>query len=351
MRLSDFDFDLPEELIALRPVRPRRAARLLVAHGAAIADSTVAELPRWLRPGDMLVFNDTKVIPARLSGIRRRQTADGTGEARIEVTLMRREGPALWQVLARPGRRLRDGDRIDFGGLVAEIAGKGEAGEALLAFDRSGPALDAAIAAAGEMPLPPYIATRRPADAQDREDYQTVFAAREGAVAAPTAALHFDGPLLAALAASGILSTRVTLHVGAGTFLPVTEEDVSRHRMHAEWGEVTAEAAEAINAARAAGGRIVPVGTTALRLVESAAAAGMLRPFAGNTDIFIRPGYRFGIADGLMTNFHLPRSTLVMLVAALMGLETTRAIYAHAVAARYRFFSYGDGSLLFPASP
>jgi S-adenosylmethionine:tRNA ribosyltransferase-isomerase len=345
---ADFDFDLPEALIALRPVRPRRAARLLVAHGAAIADSRVEELPRWLRPGDLLVFNDTRVIPARLEGVRRRPTRDGTGEAAIEATLLDREGPARWRALARPGRRLRPGDRIAFRGLAAEVAGKVPGGLVTLAFDRAGPELDAAIEAAGAMPLPPYIASRRGVDLQDREDYQTVFARRPGSVAAPTAALHFDAELLDALAAAGILSATVTLHVGAGTFLPVAGDDIARHRMHAEWGEVTEPAAAAIAAARASGGRIVPVGTTALRLIETAAAGGAIAPFARTTDIFIRPGYRFRVADGLMTNFHLPRSTLIMLVAALMGLGTQRAIYAHAIRERYRFFSYGDASLLFP---
>lgn len=348
MRLGDFDFDLPEDRIALRPVRPRSAARLLVSDGGRIADRRVADLPGLLRPGDLLVLNDTKVIPARLSGLRLRDSADGTGAARVEATLLRRTAPDRWEALAKPGRKLRAGDRIAFGPLGAEVAGKGEAGLVTLAFDRAGPALDAAIATTGAMPLPPYIATARPPDAADREDYQTVFAARDGAVAAPTASLHFDPPLVAALDAAGVGSAFVTLHVGAGTFLPVTAEDPADHRMHAEWGEVSEAAAEAIRAARATGRRVLAIGTTALRLVETAAARGEVRPFRGETDLFIRPGFRFRAADGLMTNFHLPRSTLLMLVAAFVGLEAQRAIYAHALAGGYRFYSYGDASLLWP---
>lgn len=350
MKLSDFDYTLPEELIALRPVNPRRAARLLVARGDELHDSVFSELPRWLEPGDILVFNDTRVIPARLTGERRRQTANGSGVAHIEVTLTERKGPALWQAFARPARRLKAGDVIRFGEvLAAEVRKKGEAGEVLLSFDRESAALDAAIAEAGAMPLPPYIAQRRPPDPRDREDYQTIFARRPGAVAAPTAALHFDDVLMEALAARGILMTWLTLHVGAGTFLPVKEDDVSRHRMHAEWGEIGSEAAAAISAARAKGGRVIAVGTTALRLLETAVDEhGAIRPFRGETDIFIRPGHRFRAIDGLITNFHLPRSTLLMLVAALMGMERIRRIYDHALRNRYRFYSYGDGSLLLP---
>jgi len=350
MKLSDFDFDLPEELIALRPVRPRPASRMLVARGAETFDSHVRDLPEWLRPGDMLVFNDTKVIPARLSGERRRASRDGTGVAKVEATLLRRDAPARWTALMRPAKRLAPGDAIAFrGGLTARVAAKGEAGEVALDFDRGGAELDAAIAAAGVMPLPPYIAQRRPADAQDAEDYQTIFARRPGAVAAPTASLHFDEGLVAALAERGILSARLTLHVGAGTFLPVKTEEVAAHRMHAEWGEITPEAAAAVNAARAAGGRIVPVGTTALRLLESAAAPdGTVARFRGETEIFITPGYRFRVIGGLMTNFHLPRSTLFMLVSALMGRERMLALYAHAIRQGYRFYSYGDSSLLLP---
>ena len=354
MQLSDFDFDLPERLIALRPVRPRPAARLLVARGGESHDSHVRDLAGWLRPGDMLVFNDTQVIPARLSGERRRASADGSGVAKIEVTLIHRDDGARWTALARPARRLVPGDRIRFGGgLTAEVAEKREAGEIALTFDRGGADLDAAIAAAGVMPLPPYIAQRRAADARDTQDYQTIFARRPGAVAAPTAALHFDQALMASLAASGLLSARLTLHVGAGTFLPVRTETIAEHRMHAEWGEITREAAEAVNAARAAGGRIIAIGTTALRLLEAAAGPDgqggfVVGPFTGETDIFITPGYRFRAVDGLMTNFHLPRSTLFMLVSALMGRARMQALYAHAIQAGYRFYSYGDASLLLP---
>jgi len=349
MRLEDFDFDLPEELIALRPVRPRPASRLLVAGAATLHDSHVRDLGDWLAPGDLLVFNDTRVIPARLRG---RRTRPGGAGAEIEVTLIAHAGGARWRALARPGKRLAAGDTIAFG---RELAGRVEArdgGEIVIDLGRDGPALEAALDAVGEMPLPPYIAARRPADARDREDYQTVLATRPGAVAAPTAALHFDRPLLDSLAARGVGRVEVTLHVGAATFLPVRTEDIAQHRMHAETGEIGPEAAETIAATRAAGGRIIPVGTTALRVLETAATGpGRIGPWSGETDIFIRPGFRFRISDGLMTNFHLPRSTLMMLVAALMGPERIRAIYAHAVAKRYRFFSYGDASLLLPASP
>ncbi len=345
MTLADFDFDLPEDLIALRPARPRTAARLLVAKGDAIADATVARLGDWLRDGDLLVFNDTRVIPARLSGTRARPGGAG---AAIEVTLISGDGGPDWRALARPGKRLAVGDRIDFAaGLSAEVLEK-DGAEVKLRFGQAGAAFAQALEAAGEMPLPPYIAGRRAADAADRDDYQTMFAARPGAVAAPTAALHFDADLVANLTARGVVSTRVTLHVGAGTFLPVKVEDIAAHRMHAEWGEIGVEAAEAVRATRAAGGRTIPVGTTALRVLETAAADGEVRPWRGETDIFIRPGYAFRATDGLMTNFHLPRSTLMMLVSALLGVERIRAVYAHAVAERYRFFSYGDASLLLP---
>ncbi|TCO69787.1 tRNA preQ1(34) S-adenosylmethionine ribosyltransferase-isomerase QueA [Rhodovulum euryhalinum] len=349
MKLSDFDFDLPEDLIATRPARPRSAARLLVAEGDAMRDLHVRDLPGLLLPGDRLVLNDTRVIPARLTGTRRRETPQGPVEARVEVTLMDPAPGGRWRAMAKPLRKLGTGETVVFSdSLRAQVAGKG-AEDVTLAFNLGGAAFDAALAAAGAMPLPPYIAAKRPADAQDREDYQTVWAARPGAVAAPTASLHFDEPLLAALRERGVASTHVTLHVGAGTFLPVKTDDISAHRMHAEWGEVTDAAAAEINATRAAGGRIIPVGTTALRLIESAAdEAGHLHPWAGETDIFIRPGYRFRITDALMTNFHLPRSTLMMLVSALMGIERTRRIYTHAVNSRYRFFSYGDASLLIP---
>ncbi|MFT3975021.1 MAG: tRNA preQ1(34) S-adenosylmethionine ribosyltransferase-isomerase QueA [Amaricoccus sp.] len=345
MRLDEFDYHLPEELIALRPARPRPASRLLVVGPGEMHDSHVSDLPDWLRPGDLLVLNDTRVIPARLTG--RRERPGGAG-ATIEATLVGVTTGGLWRALARPGKRLAPGDRIDFGPLSAAVREK-DGAEVILAFDREGAAFEAALAETGQIPLPPYIATRRAADAQDRDDYQTVFARRPGAVAAPTASLHFDTGLLETLAARGVATTRVTLHVGAGTFLPVKVDDIESHRMHAEWGEIGEAAVEAIRATRAAGGRVIPVGTTALRLIETAAAeAGGIRPWTGETSIFIRPGHVFRATDGLMTNFHLPKSTLLMLVSALMGLGRMRAVYAHAIAARYRFFSYGDSSLLLP---
>lgn len=348
MKLSDFDFDLPERLIATRPARPRSSARLLLAEGGGISDRRVSDLPDILRPGDLLVLNDTKVIPARLTGTRTRQTGQGEAVAKIEVTLLE---PAAdgWQALAKPLRKLRAGEVIRFGdALSAEVAEIGEGG-LRLRFDATGEAFDAALEQVGAMPLPPYIASLRAPDAQDRDDYQTVWANRQGAVAAPTASLHFDAPLLAALAARGVEFVHVTLHVGAGTFLPVKVEDVTTHRMHAEWGEVSPGAAAAINRAKDEGRRVIPVGTTALRLIESAATPdGRMQPFEGTTEIFIYPGYQFRVTDGLMTNFHLPKSTLLMLVSALMGAEKIKQIYAHAVSADYRFFSYGDASLLLP---
>ena len=344
MRLEDFDFILPEDRIATRPARPRTAARLLVAGRQSLSDLHVRDLPGLLRPGDRLVLNDTRVIPARLSGIRRR----GEAEARVEVTLLDPAPGGLWRALARPLRKLAEGEEIRFSpALSARVAERREA-ELTLAFNLAGTDFDAALAEAGAMPLPPYIAAKRAPDAQDREDYQSVFARRPGAVAAPTASLHFDAPLLEALRAGGVEFTEVTLHVGAGTFLPVKVEDVTTHRMHAEWGEVTPAAAAEIAATHAAGGRVIPVGTTALRLIESAAAGGAIAPFRGETDIFIYPGYRFRVTDGLVTNFHLPKSTLLMLVSALMGMERMREVYAHAIAEGYRFFSYGDASLLLP---
>jgi S-adenosylmethionine:tRNA ribosyltransferase-isomerase len=349
MKLSDFDFDLPEELIATRPVHPRPAARLLMAEGDDIRDLHVRDLVAILGPGDRLILNDTKVIPARLTGTRRRAGPQGESAARIEVTLLEPAPGGGWTAMARPLKKLRPGETVQFAaGLAAEVVEKTE-GTLVLRFNLEGAAFEAALDTAGAMPLPPYIAARRPADERDAQDYQTVFARRPGAVAAPTASLHFDQALLDALAAKGVAFTHVTLHVGAGTFLPVKTDDVARHRMHAEWGEITPEAAAEINATRAAGGRIIPVGTTALRLIESAAAEdGTMRPWRGETDIFIRPGYRFRVTDALMTNFHLPKSTLMMLVSALMGTGRIRRIYAHAIAARYRFFSYGDASLLIP---
>ncbi|SDE93703.1 tRNA preQ1(34) S-adenosylmethionine ribosyltransferase-isomerase QueA [Limimaricola pyoseonensis] len=348
MKLSDFDFDLPEELIATRPAKPRSSARLLLARGDAIDDRHVYDLPEILRPGDRLVLNDTKVIPARLSGLRTRPGAEGEGQARIEVTLLTPRPDGTWTALIKPLRKLREGEVIEFSDrLSAELVARDE-GQGVLRFDLEGDAFDRALQQVGAMPLPPYIAAKRPADEADREDYQTVWAARPGAVAAPTASLHFDAALMAALEARGVSFTHVTLHVGAGTFLPVKVDDISEHRMHAEWGEVTEAAAAEIAATRAAGGRIIPVGTTALRLIESAAQGGQIGPWRGETDIFITPGFEFRVAHGLMTNFHLPKSTLMMLVSAMMGMDRIRAIYGHAIAERYRFFSYGDASLLLP---
>ncbi len=354
MDLSEFDFELPEDRVALRPVTPRRSARMLVARGAGDEapppqDLTMADLPSALGRGDLLVFNDTRVLPARLFGSRLRAgAAPGEGRAQVEVTLIRRLGAHAWEALARPAKRLEPGDVLTFRALQARVTAR-EGGTVALDFDRAGAALDAAVAAEGVMPLPPYIAKRRPADARDRDDYQPVFAKRDGAVAAPTASLHFDDVLLAALAEAGIGSATLTLHVGPGTFLPVTAERVEDHRMHGEWGEITADAADRIAAARAAGGRVIAVGTTVLRLLESAVdEAGRVHPFLGETDLFIRPGHRFRAIDGLVTNFHLPRSTLFMLTAALMGLGRMRGLYAHAIARGYRFYSYGDGSLLLP---
>ena len=354
MRLADFDFDLPEELIALRPAKPRDASRLLVSRpDGGIEDRRVSDLAELLNPGDVLVFNDSRVIAARLSGERRRDDTN----IRVEATLLKRLSPSHWTAFMKPGKRLRPGDRIHFGGgegvcllggLDATLEAKGEDGEVTLAFDLSGSVLDEAIAATGMMPLPPYIAARRAEDAQDLTDYQTVYAREDGSVAAPTAGLHFTPELMARLADRGVQHRYVTLHVGAGTFLPVKVDDVADHRMHAEAGEVSAETADALNAARAAGGRVVCVGTTSLRLLESATGEdGVIRPFSGETSIFITPGRPIRAADVLMTNFHLPRSTLLMLVAALAGLERTRGVYAHAIAEGYRFYSYGDSSLWF----
>ena len=345
MRLEDYDYALPEELIALRPARPRSAARLLVAEGDAVADRRVADLPEVLRPGDLLVLNDTRVIPARLVGVRRREGPDGPSEARVEATLVEPLPDGRWSALLRPLRKVRDGEVVRFSDrLLARVEGRAE-GRATLAFEAAG-GFDAALAEAGAMPLPPYIAARRAADARDVEDYQSVWARRPGAVAAPTASLHFDAALLEALAARGVATTHVTLHVGAGTFAPV--KDPAAHRMHAERGEVPQAAAAAVAAARADGGRVIPVGTTALRVLETAAAGGAVEPWQGATDLFVTPGHRFRATDALITNFHLPRSTLLMLVAALMGRERILRLYAHAVAERYRFFSYGDASLLIP---
>ena len=348
MKLDDFDYELPEALIATRPARPRSSARLLVSEAGGIADHHIRDLPRFLRPGDRLILNNTKVIPARLGGTRRRMSAQGEVEAKIEVTLMEPTATGGWRAMAKPLRKLKEGEVIRFSDrLSAEVVAKG-AEDVTLAFNLVGEDFDAALAEAGSMPLPPYIAAKRAPDAADEEDYQTVFARRSGAVAAPTASLHFDAEMLAELTTMGVDFTEVTLHVGAGTFLPVKVEDVTTHRMHAEWGEVTETAAAEINATRAAGGRIIAVGTTALRLIESAATDEGIAPWRGETDIFIYPGFRFRVTDGLMTNFHLPKSTLLMLVSALIGKEVVDRIYAHAVETGYRFFSYGDGSLLLP---
>lgn len=344
--LDDYDFDLPEDLIALRPVRPRQASRMLVANGEII-DSSVSKLTEFLQAGDLLVFNNTKVIPARLSGQRFRETTHGSGVSNIEANLIERLSGDTWVSLAKPAKRLKIGDIVRFDDLAAHVIAK-DGGEVTLTFDQTGEALDRAIENIGAMPLPPYIASKRAADLQDRKDYQTVFASRSGAVAAPTASLHFDEDLLAQLDTMGVKSTEVTLHVGAGTFLPVKVDNIEEHKMHSEWGEVSPDAAKAINETLAAGGRVIPVGTTALRLIETAAVeVGKIAPWVGDTDIFIRPGYQFKIADGLMTNFHLPKSTLMMLVAALIGFERVKQIYDYAIENEYRFFSYGDSSLLF----
>ncbi len=344
MKLSDFDFDLPENLIAVRPAQPRTAARLLLAQGDVISDLHVSDLIDVFKAGDRLVLNNTKVIPARLFGTRQR----GEARARIEITLLEPRADGTWRALAKPLRKANIGEVIVFSDqLSATVAAKSET-DLQLSFNLTGEDFDAALQEAGMMPLPPYIAAKRPADAQDTTDYQTVFARHSGAVAAPTASLHFDAALLAALMAKGVDITEVTLHVGAGTFLPVKVDDVTSHKMHAEWGEVSAQAAAEIAATKAAGHRVIPVGTTALRLIESAAASGQIAPWQGDTDIFIYPGYRFRVADALMTNFHLPKSTLMMLVSALMGQERVKTIYKHAISNGYRFFSYGDSSLLVP---
>ncbi|MEO5640939.1 MAG: tRNA preQ1(34) S-adenosylmethionine ribosyltransferase-isomerase QueA [Sphingomicrobium sp.] len=341
MRVELFDFDLPQDRIALRPVRPRDAARMLCVTGEAIADAGVRDLPGLLRAGDVLVFNDTRVIPAQLEGIR--------GEARIGATLHKRAGPRDWWAFVRNARRARVGDTIDFGeGVAATVTRKGDDGALLLSF-LGDEAVEVLLDRAGRMPLPPYIASKRGTDAADATDYQTMFADEPGAVAAPTASLHFTPELIAALDEAGIGRETLTLHVGAGTFLPVKVDDTAEHRMHAEWGRIDAATAERLNAARASGGRIIAAGTTSLRLLESATGEdGLIRPFEGDTAIFITPGYRFRAVDGLLTNFHLPKSTLFMLVSALMGLELMKEAYAYAIENKYRFYSYGDASLLLP---
>lgn len=349
MKLSDFDFDLPEDLIATRPAKPRSSARLLVAEGDQITDARVTDITQWLRPGDRLVLNDTKVIPARLSGTRARIGAEGLTQARIEVTLLEPRPEGHWAALLKPLKKIREGEEIVFSDVLSARLEAKEDGQGVLSFNLTGEDFDAALAEAGAMPLPPYIAAKRAADAQDKTDYQTVWARASGAVAAPTASLHFDEHLLQAIRQMGVELTFVTLHVGAGTFLPVKVEDVTTHKMHAEWGEVSPEAAAQIAATKAAGGRVIPVGTTALRLIESAGRSGRIAPWSGETDIFIYPGFTFHVTDALMTNFHLPKSTLMMLVSALMGADRVRNIYDHAISQKYRFFSYGDASLLFPA--
>lgn len=365
MRVDLFDFDLPDDLIALRPASPRETARLLAVDPsrlmasrpvpgatAALSDHRIADLPALLEPGDALVFNDTRVIRAALDGLRVRSGQS----ARVAFNLIKRIDDRTWRAFARPAKKLEAGDRIAFlsgamaADLSADVSGRLDAGEVELVFDRAGTALDEAIATVGSMPLPPYIALKRAPDSADCDDYQTLFAEKDGAVAAPTAGLHFTPALIATLSERGISQHRVTLHVGAGTFLPVKVSDTRDHVMHREWGEITPATVEALASVRKRGGRVIAVGTTALRILESASrATGRLGPFSGETDIFITPGYRFLSADGLITNFHLPRSTLFMLVAAFSGLETMHAAYAHAIGSGYRFYSYGDASLLWPA--
>ncbi|MDC1380480.1 tRNA preQ1(34) S-adenosylmethionine ribosyltransferase-isomerase QueA [Octadecabacter sp.] len=348
MKLSDFDFELPDALIAVRPARPRTSAKLLVAQGDTLRDLVVTDLVSVLRAGDHLVLNDTKVIPARLFGERHRASTDGSGAAKIEVTLLEPQADGTWAALIKPLRKVRDGEKIVFSPYLSAVLVHRYDGMGYLEFNVVGDDFDAALNAAGAMPLPPYIAAKRAADAQDKHDYQTVWAAKMGAVAAPTASLHFDQGLLDDLSAMGVKFSHVTLHVGAGTFLPVKVDDVSDHVMHSEWGQVSAQTAADIMATKAAGGRVIPVGTTALRLIETAGRDGTLKQWEGDTDIFITPGFKFQIADGLMTNFHLPKSTLMMLVSALMGTDRIREIYAHAIENEYRFFSYGDSSILLP---
>lgn len=344
MRVDAFDFELPEDRIALRPVSPRDAARMLVVRDGAFADRQVRDLPDLLKPGDVLVLNDTRVLPAALDGVRWR----GETHAQIHANLHKRADAAAWRAFVRPAKRLKAGDVVDFGDGLEATVDSLAGGEAQLRFSVSGAALDEAINRRGAMPLPPYITAKRAVDDRDRSDYQPVFARQDGSVASPTASLHFTPELLDALRDKGVEMTFLTLHVGAGTFLPVKAEDTDDHTMHAEFGVVPEAAASAIAACRSRDGRVIAVGTTVLRLLESAAdGAGGVRPWSGETDIFITPGFTFQVADALMTNFHLPRSTLFMLVSAFCGLETMKAAYAHAIAAQYRFYSYGDASLLF----
>lgn len=348
MQVSDFDFELPEANIALRPARPRDAARLLhVAADGALGDKGVLDLPDLLQPGDLMVFNDTKVIPAALEGVRAARAEGGGGDVTLEVNLHKREAADQWRAFIRPAKRIRVGDEVRFGRLVATVSEKGEGGDTVLTFALSGTELDAAIAETGAPPLPPYIARKRGVDEQDVVDYQTLFAREAGSVAAPTAGLHFTERLMDALRTREVEMCQVTLHVGAGTFLPVKSDDTDDHAMHSEWCTISAAAAEAINTAKAQGRRVIPVGTTALRTLESLAVAkGRVEAGSRDTDIFITPGYEFKIIDALMTNFHLPKSTLFMLVSALSGLDVMQRAYAHAIAQDYRFYSYGDACLL-----
>ena len=350
MNLSDFDFQLPEELIATRPVSPRSAARLLVAKGDIVDDGFVSDLPEFLRSGDRLVFNDTKVLPARLNGFRSRVIdVNNVAVAKIEVTLIASKKESIWSALIKPLRKIRVGEKITFDKSFEAILIDKVDGQGILRFNKENNEFLDRLEELGAMPLPPYIASKRQADKRDNLDYQTIFAQKMGSVAAPTASLHFDLGLLERLKKKGVETSFVTLHVGAGTFLPVKSEDIKQHKMHAEFGEINQKTVDEIRQTKKNGGRIIPVGTTALRLLETAAQSNdILSEWRGETDIFIYPGYKFIVADGLMTNFHLPKSTLMMLVSALMGKETIESIYNHAITKKYRFFSYGDSSLLFP---
>ena len=350
MNLSDFDFELPEELIATRPVIPRSAARLLVAKGNNVDDSCVSDLPVFLKSGDRLVFNDTKVLPARLNGFRSRLVdVNNVATAKIEVTLLASKKESIWSALIKPLRKIRVGEKITFDKSFEAILIDKVDGQGILHFNKENIDFLDRLEELGAMPLPPYIASKRQADKRDNLDYQTIFAQKIGSVAAPTASLHFDLGLLERLKKKGVETSFVTLHVGAGTFLPVKSEDIRQHKMHAEFGEINQKTVDEIRQTKKNGGRIIPVGTTALRLLETAAQSNdILNEWCGETDIFIYPGYKFIVADGLMTNFHLPKSTLMMLVSALMGKETIESIYNHAITKKYRFFSYGDSSLLFP---
>lgn len=349
MKLNDFDFFLPADLIATRPAKPRSSARLLIAQGDSIHDASVTDLVAWLQPGDLLVLNDTRVIPARLNGFRYRKGDKEITKAKIEVTLLQLEPDGTWSALIKPLKRINAGETLVFSERLSATLTAKSRGQGFFSFNLQGDDFDVALGEVGAMPLPPYIAAKRPADLQDKEDYQTVWARNNGAVAAPTASLHFDDLLLTALKKRGVLFTYVTLHVGAGTFLPVKVDDVKSHKMHAEWGQVNQTAAAKIAQTKAQGGRVIPVGTTSLRLIETMARESGLAPWEGYTEIFIYPSFQFIVSDGLITNFHLPKSTLMMLVSALMGSDRIISIYKHAVEKKYRFFSYGDASLLLPS--